>query len=130
MQVARRIFPVGRGLYEDYLSNFWCTSSVLIKWRSLFSGAQLMPVCAGLTVLASLPSMVQQMMQPSPRGLLLGMANSGLAFFMFSFQVGGFGKQGIGCFGPKQHGSAGDAPSYSGTPILSPAQLCFEKQRT
>jgi alpha-1,3-glucosyltransferase len=87
-QVARRIFPVGRGLYEDYLSNFWCTSSVLIKWRSLFSGPQLMPVCAGLTVLASLPSMVQQMMQPSPRGLLLGMANSGLAFFMFSFQVG------------------------------------------
>lgn len=86
-QVLRRIFPVGRGLYEDYLSNFWCTTSVFVKWRQLFSGAQLMPVCAGLTVLASFPSMMQQIMQPSSPGLLLGMANSGLAFFMFSFQV-------------------------------------------
>jgi len=86
-QVLRRIFPVGRGLYEDYLSNFWCTSSVVIKWRQLFAGSTLMPVCAGMTVLAALPSMVQQILQPSPRGLLLGMANSGLAFFMFSFQV-------------------------------------------
>lgn len=85
--MLRRIFPVGRGLYEDYLSNFWCTSSVVIKWRQLFAGSTLMPVCAGMTVLAALPSMVQQILQPSPRGLLLGMANSGLAFFMFSFQV-------------------------------------------
>jgi alpha-1,3-glucosyltransferase len=87
MQVLRRIFPVGRGLYEDYLSNFWCVTSVAIKWRQLFSGPRLMPVCAGITVLAALPSMVQQIREPSPRGLLLGMANSGLAFFMFSFQV-------------------------------------------
>lgn len=83
----RRIFPVGRGLYEDYLSNFWCVTSVAIKWRQLFSGHRMMPVCAGITVLAALPSMVQQMRDPSPRGLLLGMANSSLAFFMFSFQV-------------------------------------------
>ena len=47
----------------------------------------MMPVCAGITVLAALSSMVQQMRDPSPRGLLLGMANSSLAFFMFSFQV-------------------------------------------
>lgn len=87
VQVLRRIFPVGRGLYEDYLSNFWCTTSVLIKWRQLFAGSTLMPVCGALTVLAALPSMVQQIRDPSPRGLLLGMANSGLAFFMFSFQV-------------------------------------------
>lgn len=86
-QVLRRIFPVGRGLYEDYLSNFWCTTSVVMKWRQLFSGSQLMPVCAGITILAALPSMLQQMRDPSPRGLLLGMANSALAFFMFSFQV-------------------------------------------
>lgn len=84
---------MGRGLYEDYLSNFWCTTSVLIKWRQLFHGAQLMPVCAGITLLAALPSMVQQIRCPSPRGLLLGMANSGLAFFMFGFQVRTDGQQ-------------------------------------
>jgi hypothetical protein len=87
LQVLRRIFPVGRGLYEDYLANFWCTTSVAIKWKSLLSNALLMPACAGLTVLVALPSMVQQMLQPSPRGLLLGMANSAFAFFMFSYQV-------------------------------------------
>jgi hypothetical protein len=88
LQVARRIFPVGRGLYEDYLANFWCTTSVAIKWKSLLSNAVLMPACAGITVLVALPSMVQQILQPSPRGLVLGMANSAFAFFMFSYQVG------------------------------------------
>ncbi|WIA33433.1 hypothetical protein OEZ86_006565 [Tetradesmus obliquus] len=86
-QVLRRIFPVGRGLFEDYLANFWCVTSVFIKWKSLASNAALMPVCAGLTVLAALPSMVQQVLQPSPKGLLLGMANSAFAFFMLSYQV-------------------------------------------
>jgi alpha-1,3-glucosyltransferase len=87
LQVLRRIFPVGRGLYEDYLANFWCTTSVAIKWKSLLSNAALIPACAGITVLAALPSMAQQILQPSPRGLLLGMANSAFAFFMFSYQV-------------------------------------------
>jgi alpha-1,3-glucosyltransferase len=87
LQVLRRIFPVGRGLYEDYLANFWCTTSVAIKWKSLLSNAALMPACAGITVLAAIPSMVQQILQPSSRGLLLGMANSAFAFFMFSYQV-------------------------------------------
>jgi hypothetical protein len=87
LQVARRIFPVGRGLYEDYLSNFWCTTSVAVKWRVLFPGPALMPVCAGVTLLAAAPSVVQQVVAPSPRGLLLGMANSAAAFFMFGFQV-------------------------------------------
>lgn len=86
-QVARRIFPVGRGLYEDYLSNFWCTTSVAVKWKQLLPNSVLMPACAGITVLVALPSMVQQILHPSPRGLLLGMANSAFAFFMFSYQV-------------------------------------------
>ncbi|MEW5314008.1 MAG: hypothetical protein WDW38_005537 [Sanguina aurantia] len=36
MQVLHRIFPVKRGLYQDYLSNFWCATSLLMKWRQLF----------------------------------------------------------------------------------------------
>lgn len=47
-----------------------------------------MPLCAFITILAALPSMVQQILRPSVPGLLLGMANSAFAFFMFSYQVG------------------------------------------
>lgn len=92
MQVVHRIFPAHRGLFEDYLANFWCTTSVAIKWRQLYSASSLMPVCAGLTILFALPSMIQQIMRPSKRGLLLGMANSAFAFYMFSYQVGWTGQ--------------------------------------
>ncbi|CAH8492424.1 unnamed protein product [Heterobilharzia americana] len=36
-QVIRRLFPLNRGIYEDKVSNFWCATSPLIKWRSLFT---------------------------------------------------------------------------------------------
>ena len=35
--VLRRLAPLGRGLFEDYVSNFWCSTSALVKWRTLFS---------------------------------------------------------------------------------------------
>ncbi len=47
----------------------------------------LVTMCAGASLLAALPSMIHQILSPSPRGLLMGMANSALAFFLFSYQV-------------------------------------------
>ncbi len=47
----------------------------------------LVTMCAGASLLAALPSMIHQILFPSPRGLLMGMANSALAFFLFSYQV-------------------------------------------
>ena len=44
-------------------------------------------MCAGVSLAAALPSMIHQIKYPSPRGLLLGMANSALAFYLFSYQV-------------------------------------------
>jgi hypothetical protein len=85
--VLARIFPVRRGLYEDYLANWWCVTSLAIKWKQLASNALLMRVCATATLAAAAPSMVQQIRAPSRRGLLLALANSGYAFFMFSYQV-------------------------------------------
>lgn len=35
LQVLRRIFPLRRGLYEDYVANFWCTSSAVLKWKQV-----------------------------------------------------------------------------------------------
>lgn len=47
----------------------------------------LVRMCAGSSFLAALPSMVQQIRQPTPAGLLRSMLNSALAFFLFSYQV-------------------------------------------
>ena len=44
-------------------------------------------MCGGASLAATLPSMVHQLRAPSPKGLLLGMANSAIAFFLFSYQV-------------------------------------------
>ena len=35
--VLQRLVPVQRGLYEDYVANFWCVTSPLFKWRQLYS---------------------------------------------------------------------------------------------
>eukprot|EP00884_Botryococcus_braunii_P008812 jgi/Botrbrau1/17932/Bobra.50_1s0032.2 len=82
-----RLVPVRRGLYEDYVANFWCATALVVKWKRLFTQQALVKMCGGITLLAAAPSMLQQMMRPSPQGLLMGMANSAFAFFLFSYQV-------------------------------------------
>ncbi len=57
------------------------------QWPCRVFQAVLMKLAAGMTVVAATPAMVQQIINPSPRGLLLAMANSALAFYMFSYQV-------------------------------------------
>lgn len=37
LQVLQRLIPVKRGLYEDYVANFWCVSSPVFKWRRVYS---------------------------------------------------------------------------------------------
>ena len=44
-------------------------------------------LCTAVTLAAAVPAMVHQMLCPSTPGLLLCMANSAFAFFLFSFQV-------------------------------------------
>lgn len=57
-------------------------------WFRLHACLQaLVRMCAGSSLLAALPSMVQQIKHPTRTGLLLGMTNSALAFFLFSYQV-------------------------------------------
>ncbi|KAL0056130.1 hypothetical protein WJX82_008001 [Trebouxia sp. C0006] len=87
LQMLNRLVPVKRGLYEDYVANFWCVTSPMFKWRRVYTQQALVTMCAGASLLAALPSMIHQILSPSPRGLLMGMANSALAFFLFSYQV-------------------------------------------
>ncbi|GFH14327.1 alpha-1,3-glucosyltransferase [Haematococcus lacustris] len=63
----------------------WLTS---VKDASQLSPVSLQAqLCGALTLAATAPSMLHQIMRPSPLGLLLAMANTALAIFMFAFQV-------------------------------------------
>ncbi|XP_024444165.1 probable dolichyl pyrophosphate Man9GlcNAc2 alpha-1,3-glucosyltransferase isoform X3 [Populus trichocarpa] len=86
-QVLSRLAPFERGIYEDYVANFWCCTSVLIKWKRLFTTNSLRFLSLVATILTFLPSMIQQIWSPSSKGFLYGLLNSSLAFYLFSFQV-------------------------------------------
>ncbi|XP_004299982.1 PREDICTED: probable dolichyl pyrophosphate Man9GlcNAc2 alpha-1,3-glucosyltransferase [Fragaria vesca subsp. vesca] len=85
--VLSRLAPFERGIYEDYVANFWCTTSVLVKWKRLFSTPQLKVLSLGATISTFLPSMIKQIWDPSKKGFLYGLLNSALSFYLFSFQV-------------------------------------------
>ena len=85
-QVLSRLAPCEREIYDDYVANFWCTTSILIKWKKLFTTPSLKSISLAATVLASLPSMVHQIFSPSNEGFLYGLLNSSMAFYLFSFQ--------------------------------------------
>ncbi|KAG0696080.1 glycosyltransferase family 57 protein [Suillus ampliporus] len=54
-----RIFPFGRGLFEDKVANFWCFTNVLVlKWKRMFAGREgvLIKASTGLTALGFLPA--------------------------------------------------------------------------
>ena len=86
-QVVTRIFPFNRGIFEDYVANFWCTFNVVIKIRQLMEATTLARCCLILTALFSLPSSLHLFFKCSPRNLLLSLINVSLAFFLFSYHV-------------------------------------------
>ncbi|KAK9135766.1 hypothetical protein Syun_015096 [Stephania yunnanensis] len=87
MEVLRRLAPFERGIYEDYVANFWCATSILIKWKRLYSMQLLKLLSFSMTLLSILPSIIQQIRSPSRQGFLFAMLNSSLSFYLFSFQV-------------------------------------------
>ncbi|CAG8536207.1 15009_t:CDS:2, partial [Gigaspora rosea] len=86
-QVIIRIFPLQRGLYEDKVANIWCAINVIIKLREIFDISLLAKISLITTLFAILPSCIYLGSNPDKRYLIYGLANSSLAFFLFSFQV-------------------------------------------
>jgi hypothetical protein len=104
--VLTRMFPFGRGLYEDKVANVWCAISLVVKMPALIpDGPKLVRFCAASTVVAALPAVVAYVLR-APALLVrrrvdpqaatpldhvarfgLVLAASSLAFFLFSFQV-------------------------------------------
>ncbi|KNA20327.1 hypothetical protein SOVF_053420 [Spinacia oleracea] len=87
LEVLARLAPFERGIYEDYVANFWCTTSVLIKWKKLFNTSSLKLISLAATLSTCLPSMIQQIKDPSNKGFLYALLNSSFSFYLFSFQV-------------------------------------------
>eukprot|EP01006_Ploeotia_vitrea_P023098 TRINITY_DN55550_c0_g1_i1.p1 TRINITY_DN55550_c0_g1~~TRINITY_DN55550_c0_g1_i1.p1 ORF type:complete len:457 (-),score=184.20 TRINITY_DN55550_c0_g1_i1:88-1458(-) len=86
-RVLHRVFPVARGLFEDKVANFWCTSNLIIKWRKIWSNALLFKMSTGLTLLALAPSCMHLLLRPSKRAFRLALCSCAFSFFLFSFQV-------------------------------------------
>lgn len=85
-QVIHRLAPFERGVFEDYVANFWCSTSMLIKWKRIFSISTMRFICSIATILAFFPSFVQQIKSPSDLGFLYSLLNSSFSFYLFSYQ--------------------------------------------
>ncbi|XP_057336719.1 dolichyl pyrophosphate Man9GlcNAc2 alpha-1,3-glucosyltransferase [Microplitis mediator] len=87
IDVVIRLFPLSRGVFEDKVSNIWCTINIFMKLRKLFDHLQLAKICFFTTVIFSLPSCLDIYLNPSAEKFILSLINSALAFYLFSFQV-------------------------------------------
>ncbi|XP_018111817.1 ALG6, alpha-1,3-glucosyltransferase L homeolog isoform X2 [Xenopus laevis] len=87
LQVLRRLFPVGRGLFEDKVANVWCSLSTLFKVKKVLSSESQLQLSFLCTLLSVLPSCIKLTMHPSVRGFKFALVNCALSFFLYSFQV-------------------------------------------
>lgn len=87
LQVLHRVFPLARGLYEDKVANVWCSLSVLIKLKQMFTVDQLVLICLLSTLVCLLPSSLHLLCYPTTRNFKVSLVNSSLVFFLFSFHV-------------------------------------------
>jgi alpha-1,3-glucosyltransferase len=85
--VLTRMFPFNRGLFEDKVANFWCSVSVLVKVRDIFSRVALVRAALFFTLVSVLPSQILLFRESSPQKFILALTNSALGFFLFSFHV-------------------------------------------
>lgn len=98
LQVWNRLFPFSRGLFEDKVSNIWCSLSVVIKLRSLLSLSGLVKLTAATTLAALVPSSLNLLWNPTPHRFLLALVRPYLVCGCGCVWGGG-GDVGSGCVG-------------------------------
>lgn len=92
-QIVIRVFPFSRGLFEDKVANFWCTTNLVVKYKQLFTNDQLKRASLALTLASILPPSLLiffknvQKANPSPQLIILGFSACAWGFYLFSFQV-------------------------------------------
>jgi alpha-1,3-glucosyltransferase len=79
-----RLFPAGRGLFEDYVASVWCVAEPLLRARRA-PVPTLVALAAGLTLLAALPGCLLFWPRPSGRNFLLCLFSCALSFYMLSY---------------------------------------------
>ncbi|CAH2310898.1 dolichyl pyrophosphate Man9 c2 alpha-1,3-glucosyltransferase [Pelobates cultripes] len=87
LQVLRRLFPVGRGLFEDKVANVWCSLSILFKIKNIFSPETQLQLSFACTLLSVIPTCIKLTARPSFGGFKFALVNCSLSFFLYSFQV-------------------------------------------
>ena len=85
-QVAHRVFPVARGLFEDKVANFWCATNLVVKWKRL-PQQLLLPLSLAATLVGLLPAVLHCFLRPTKDRFVLTLFSCSLSFFLFSFQV-------------------------------------------
>ncbi|XP_053326040.1 dolichyl pyrophosphate Man9GlcNAc2 alpha-1,3-glucosyltransferase [Spea bombifrons] len=86
-QVVRRLFPVGRGLFEDKVANVWCSLSVIFKIKNILSAETQLLLSFACTLLSLIPTCIKLTARPSFWGFKLALVSCSLSFFLYSFQV-------------------------------------------
>ncbi|MCL4131511.1 UNVERIFIED_CONTAM: hypothetical protein GTU68_056009 [Idotea baltica] len=86
-QVVSRIFPVGRGLFEDKVASFWCSISIFFKLKLMFDNATMAMICLIITGILVLPSCIHLLVYPKPNIFKYSLINIAFIFFLFSFHV-------------------------------------------
>lgn len=104
-QIFHRVFPFGRGLWEDKVANIWCASNILIKWREVYSSAFLqklryalfLSICLvftcmtddsmAATLVAISPALAHAWLHPNAKKPPEVFTLTALGFFLCSFQV-------------------------------------------
>jgi alpha-1,3-glucosyltransferase len=51
--VLGRLAPFQRGIYEDYVANFWCATAPAARWKTRFDIPTLARMALGATALAA-----------------------------------------------------------------------------
>ncbi|XP_029404146.2 probable dolichyl pyrophosphate Man9GlcNAc2 alpha-1,3-glucosyltransferase [Bactrocera dorsalis] len=87
LEVVGRLFPIGRGVFEDKVSNFWCVVNVVYKIKNKISNQQMAMLCLGVTAAFVLPINVHLFFNKRKETFLLSLVSTAMTFYLFSFQV-------------------------------------------